>query len=367
MIWYGLFFLENINNNMKKISIRDIVSCLNGELMGSENLEITGFSGLELATEGDLSFLSSRKYETCLETTKALAVLVPRDFNPSARPVGECVKAFVRVDKPSRALNEVIKTFLLMSPFQEAQQIAKSAHVSEDAIIGAGVQIGHHTVVEEGAVIGEQTVIGSNCYIGRNVHIGRKTRIFTNVVLLDETCVGHHVIIQSGSVIGSDGFGYDSGETGHHKVPHIGKVVIEDDVEIGALVAIDRGRLNFTRIGKGTKIDNLVHVAHNVDIGEHSMLLAQSGIAGSASLGRCVIVAGQSGVVGHIHVGDHATIASRSGASKNVAPHQVISGFPGRDHAEQKKATALLHKLPEFFKKIHKMEQDVQNLVNEEK
>ena len=223
--------------------------------------------------------------------------------------------------------------------------------------MGDNVAIGPYVVIEPGATIGSGATIMAHCYIGYSAAVGGQSLLYPSVTIRELVQVGSRVIIHSGTVIGSDGFGFVPGRGGHTKIPQIGTVVIGDDVEIGANTAIDRATTGATTIGKGTKIDNLVHIAHNVHIGEHCFIAGQTGIAGSARIGNFVTFAGQSGAVGHITIGDGATIAGRAAVIGNVAPGETVSGYPARPHREAMKIEVLIRKLPEmyeWFKKASK-------------
>ena len=214
---------------------------------------------------------------------------------------------------------------------------------------------GPHAVIEAGVGIGDGTVIGANGFVGRSARLGKNCRIYPNVTLRERVELGDRVIIHSGTVIGSDGFGYETAGAQHVKIPQLGSVTLEDDVEIGSNACVDRGRFQNTRIGRGTKIDNLVQVAHNVIIGPDCLIVSQSGISGSTELGKNVVVAGQAGLVGHLTVGDGAVIGARAGVSKSVPAKTVVLGEPARPIGEQRRLFALIAKLPEMFKDLSEL------------
>jgi UDP-3-O-[3-hydroxymyristoyl] glucosamine N-acyltransferase len=226
------------------------------------------------------------------------------------------------------------------------------AIIADDVRLGTGAVVEAHAVVEDGAVIGKAVRIGANVFIGHHAKIGNMSHIYPNVVIREHVQIGQRVIIHSGTVIGSDGFGYEIIDGKHVKIPHVGSVLIEDDVEIGANTCVDRGRFKNTIIRKGTKIDNLVQIAHNVVIGENCVVVSQVGISGSTELGKNVVVAGQAGIVGHVSVGDEAVICARSGVSKTVPTKAVVLGEPAKPIQEQKKIFALIARLPEMFKDL---------------
>jgi UDP-3-O-[3-hydroxymyristoyl] glucosamine N-acyltransferase len=230
--------------------------------------------------------------------------------------------------------------------------ISTQAAIDPTVKLGAGVAIGPFAVIENGAVIGDGTVIYSGCFIGANSKVGKNSILYPNVVIREEITVGDRAIIHSGTVLGSDGYGFATIEGKHQKIPQIGRVVVEDDVEIGANVTVDRATTGETRIGAGTKIDNLVHIAHNVRIGRDCLIVAQVGISGSTTIGNRVTLAGQVGVVGHVHIGDGAIITAQSGIMNDVAPGEVLFGSPARLHREAMKLQAIFGKLPEIYSAI---------------
>ena len=238
-----------------------------------------------------------------------------------------------------------------------------TAVVAESAQLGEGVSIGAHCTIEEGVVIGPYTVVSSNCHIGYKTVIGADCRFYPLVSIREFTEIGNQVVIHNGTVVGSDGFGYAVQKDGSRtKIPQIGKVVIEDDVEIGANSAIDRARFGKTRIGRGTKIDNLVQVAHNVVIGEHSVLCGQAGISGSTKIGARVILAGQAGLAGHLEVGDGAIVGAQAGVMKDIPPKDFVIGSPAMTHLHAKKMIAGTIALPKLRDRVRQLEDQLAKL-----
>ena len=240
--------------------------------------------------------------------------------------------------------------------------IHPSAIISKDAQIAEGVAIGAYTVIEEGVIIGKDTIIYGHCYIGHHVKVGSKSLIYPHVSLREYVEIGNNVIINNGTVIGSDGFGYTTISAVHQRIPQIGIVVVEDDVDIGANVTIDRARFDKTVIGRGTKIDNLVHIAHNVITGENCLIVAQVGISGSTVLGKNVTLAGQAGLVGHITIGDNAIVGAQGGVTKSVAANTFVSGYPARPQKEAMKVNACVHNLPKLYEIIKELKQKILQL-----
>jgi UDP-3-O-[3-hydroxymyristoyl] glucosamine N-acyltransferase len=336
----------------------EIAEKLGGVLEGDGDVEITAVAGLGEAGPGDISFLANPKYAAHVATTKASAVIVPVDWERPAK----C--ALLRVANSDYVFAKAAELFFEAPP-TPAAGVHPTAVVAESAQLGDGVSIGPNCTVEDGVVIGANTVVSANCFIGYKSVIGSDTFLYPLVSLREFTEIGSRVIIHNGTVVGSDGFGYAVQEDGSRtKIPQIGKVVIEDDVEIGANVAIDRARFGKTRIGKGSKIDNLVQIAHNVVIGEHSVMCGQSGISGSTTIGSRVILAGQAGLAGHLHVGDGAIVGAQAGVMKDVDPKDFVIGSPAMPHLQFKKMVANTILLPKLKDKIKQLEDKLERLEN---
>ncbi|MDA8401338.1 MAG: UDP-3-O-(3-hydroxymyristoyl)glucosamine N-acyltransferase [Deltaproteobacteria bacterium] len=335
--------------------LKDLVSKLSLNTIGvfSESLSVSGIGSLQTAKENDVSFAAGHKYAKQLSETKACAVIMDYESLKSELPPN--IK-FVILDSKNPYLS-----------FAEATQIFKAASDEETGghedfeggyFIGKTSVKGKNTVIFPGVIIGEACSIGDNCRImsnavvGRNVTIGNKVIIYPNVTVYDNSKIGNGCIIHAGSVVGSDGFGFARGKAGYVKIIHSGYAELEDDVEIGANVTIDRGAVDFTRIGAGTKIDNLVQIAHNVIIGRNCVIAAQTGIAGSSEVGDNVTMGGQVGIAGHISIGNNVMIAAQSGVSGNVKDGEIISGSPAFSIKEWRNSVVLFKKLPELFKKI---------------
>ncbi len=325
-------------------------------LDGDGDIEIKAVAGLKEAGVGDISFLANPKYAAHVEETKASAVIVPADWDRSAK----C--ALLRIENSDQGFAEVAQLFHEPVPAGEPG-VHPSAVVAESAQLGEGVSIGAHCTIEEGVVIGANTVIQSNCVVGYKTVIGEDCHFYPLVSIREFSEIGDRVIIHNGTVIGSDGFGYAVQKDGSRtKIPQIGKVVIEDDVEIGANVAIDRARFGKTRIGKGTKIDNLVQIAHNVVVGEHSVMCGQAGISGSTTIGSRVILAGQAGLAGHLEVGDGAIVGAQAGVMKDVPAKDFVIGSPAMNHLQTKKLIANMVTLPKLKEKVKQLEDMVVRL-----
>ena len=330
---------------MKKLTLsaREIAEIVGGELHGSPDRVITSVSGVVDATPEQLSFVGQKRYEKQLETTKAKVLLVCRDLVNA--PCDE--RTLIVCDNVDYAFSQILARFAEEPPAWKIG-VHPSAVVDPSAKLGEGVSINANAVIEAGAEIGDGTVIGAGCYIGHDVKIGKKCLIYPNVTIMYRCIVGSLVVIHPGVVIGGDGFGFIPSAKGLVKVPQTGIVRIGDDVEIGANTTIDRARFGETLIKSNVKIDNQVMVAHNVEIGESSILVAQCGIAGSARLGRGVVLAAKSGVNGHITLGDGVKVAGTSGVVKSVPAGQVAMGTP----AETQREYMSRYMLPSKFEKL---------------
>jgi UDP-3-O-[3-hydroxymyristoyl] glucosamine N-acyltransferase len=318
-------------------------------------VDITRGSSLTEAEEGDIVFYDNPRYLRSLRETKASAALVPLDFAESVSTI------VLRVGKPSLAFTSILEKLSPPGP-SYASGIHPTAVIGDNVQIHPTASIQPQAVIEDGVKIGADSVIGALCFIGRNSRIGENTIIHPNVVLRENSIIGSRVIIHSGSVIGADGFGYTFVNGKHEKVPQLGHVQIDDDVEIGACTTIDRARFGRTWIQTGVKIDNLVQIAHNVVIGPHCVIASQTGISGSSRLGRYVTLAGQVGVVGHVEIGDEVVVAAKSGVSKNTPARQQLMGMFGIPIKEARELVAHYHRLPKTVAKLKAMEEEISAL-----
>ena len=352
-----------------KTSVADIARWIKGEVVGDGNALVTGCAGIKEAQKHDITFLADPKYGPLAEETLAAAIIVDRQASlpVPARPAGGRQaglpgKTFIRVDDPSLAFNEVMRRLLPDPSRFFPKGIHPTALIAKDALLGTGVAIGPYTVVEGKASIGEGTIVHGHCFIGRGTSVGARCLLYSGVVLREEITVGNRVIIQSGAVIGSDGYGYATVAGRHVKLPQIGTVVIGDDVAIGANVTVDRARFDKTVIGEGTKIDNLVHIAHNVTIGKHCLIVAQSGVSGSTRIGNYVILAGQSGIVGHLTIGDGAIVTAQSGVSKDIGAGETVFGSPAQPIKNAFRANAHIQRLDQYVAMIKDLKERVAEL-----
>ncbi len=334
------------------MKLKDIAAMLGGETRGDPEGEIRGAAGIHEVKEGEMTFLSDNRLAKECARSRASAVIV-RDFIP------DLDKPQIAVKNPQYAFAKLLEYFYVKTV--EPAGISSLAFVSQVAVIAEGVSIYPFAYVADGARIGAGTVIYPGVFVGNNSVIGARCVLYPNVTVREKVTLGNGVIIHSGSVIGSDGFRYVFEGGRHHKIPQVGGVIIGDDVEIGANVAIDRAMTGNTVIGKGTKIDNLVQIAHNVTIGENAVIVAQAGIAGSSRIGAFVTLAGQVGIADHVKIEDGSMIGAQSGVMGDL-PKGIYSGYPAIPHRDWLRSSAIFKKLPEFGKKIRELEEKIENL-----
>ena len=339
-----------------KISLRAAADFVGGVVIGNPEIELSGLAKIEDAKEGDLTFLYLPAYQKFLDTTKASAVLISPNFEKSRADI-----SYIEVKNPAAAVQKIIISFL--KPKINLSGVDPTASVHLSVKLGKNIAIGKNVVIEEGCSIGDDTVIYHNTVILENVKIGSNCLIYPNVSIRENCVLGNNVIIHSNTCIGSDGFGYIPDEKGvYQKVPQIGNVVLEDDVELGSNVSIDRAALGSTTIKKGVKIDNLVQIAHNVSIGENTAIAAQSGVAGSTKIGKHCILAGQVGIVGHIELADQVIVGAQSGVSKSISKPGKYRGSPADDMGKMLKIEAHIRNLPNYAEKIKKLEEKIASL-----
>jgi UDP-3-O-[3-hydroxymyristoyl] glucosamine N-acyltransferase len=330
----------------------EIAAAVGGTLTGNGSVTVTAIAPLDRAGPNDLSFLAGAKYAPAFEQSAAGIVLTTPEL---ADAVGPCT-ARVIIAKPHDALLSLIPKFY-RAPSREAG-VHATAIVAPSATIGAGVRIEPYVVIGDDAVIGDRAWIGAHSVIGDGVQLGTDVRLKQHVTLYSGVVLGDRITVHSGSRIGSDGFGYVYGNGAHNKVPHVGRCLVGNDVEIGANAAIDRGSIDDTVIGAGTKIDNLVHIGHNVRVGRLCLLMAQVGIAGSSRIEDGAILAGQVGVSGHLTIGAQARLAAQAGVISDVPAGETWSGYPARPHREALRATAALFKLSGMMKRLERLLKD---------
>ena len=347
---------------MTTLTVGELVQSHHGELLaGSSETPLRGVASLAEADEGDLSFFGNPKYLAVLRRSRASAVLVPKGFVPPARDDARPACAWIAVENPSLVFARLVERFA-PPPVVETPGIAPTALLGRDVRVGAGVSVGPYAVIEDGVEIGDRARIGAHTFVGAGSVIGADSRIYPHVTIREHSRLGQRVILHSGTVIGGDGFGFETQDGRHVKIPQTGFVQIDDDVEIGANSTVDRARFGRTHIGEGTKIDNLVQIAHNVVIGPHCILVAQAGVSGSTRLGRYVTLAGQAGIVGHIEIGDQAIVAAKAGVSKDVPAKTVVFGYPAEPLDEAKQSIAYIRRLPKLVERVKRLEAELAEL-----
>ena len=337
----------------------ELAALLGGKVEGDPDVLITGVGTLEDAQPGQVSFLGNLKYLPQLKSTRASAVLInPATERPSQRN-------YILVANPSLAFARLIELVAVPAPKAEPG-IHPAAVVHPEAAVDPTASVGALSVVMPGARIGARSVIGAQCYIGHEAAIGENCHLYPQVVVRERVSIGNRVILHSGVVIGADGFGFEPGAGGLQKIPQVGSVRIDDDVEIGANATIDRGRLGDTHICRGGKIDNLVQIAHNVVIDEDTAIAAQTGISGSTRIGKHVMIGGQVGFSGHTTVGDGAMVAAQSGVHTDIPAGEQFFGYPAQPAAKARRAYANVQRIPYLQKRLKELEEALKRLKKRE-
>jgi UDP-3-O-[3-hydroxymyristoyl] glucosamine N-acyltransferase len=334
-------------------SLKELAELVGAEVAGDGSVLISGVAGIEAAGAGQISFIANPKYLSKGAATGASAIICSPEVAIAGKPL-------LKIANPYLAYAKIVRLF-----HPRPQQ---SGVIDERAIVGTGVRLGRKVtlypfvVIGDGCVLEDGVTIYPHCFLGNNVTVGEQTLIYPNVTVRERCIIGKRVIIHPGTVIGSDGFGFAKDGAEYYKIPQVGIVQIDDDVEIGAGNTIDRAALGRTWLQRGVKTDNLVHIAHNVTVGEDSILVAQVGVSGSTSIGKRVTLAGQVGVVGHITIGDDAIAGAKTGISGNVPAGQVVSGYPHMPHRDWLKSSRIITKLPEMRMTIKNLEDKVERL-----
>ena len=341
---------------MQERTLGELAEYVGGRVYGNPNVIIRSAATLGRANEGDISFLTNRKYEKQLRSTKASAVIVGKDVPTVSTPL-------LIAEDPYYAFMQIM-VLLHGHRKHKKQGISQKASISDSAKIGVDCHIHDFAVVEDDARIMDGCVIYSGAYIGQDVQIGSDSIVYPNVTIYGGCKIGNRVVINSNTTIGQDGFGYATHKGVHHKIPQTGSVVIEDDVEIGACCGIEGGTLSDTVIGQGTKIGDLVTVGHGTRIGPHCLLVAQVGIAGSTTIGHHCTIGGQSGIVGHINIGNNVTIAAQAGVINNVPDNKVILGAPAVEANMGRRAYSMIQYLPEMRQNIRDLQTQIKQITS---
>lgn len=327
-------------------TLKELAELIGGEIVGDPLVLIKGVAPLDEAQEGDITFFANSKLATSLKKTRASAVIIDYDTPGNGKPI-------IRIDNPYAAFSKIME--LWVKTKSQSPGIHPTAVLGEQVSLGSSVSVGAYVVIEDRVKIDDDTTIKPHTFIGDNSRIGKNCYIHPRVTISEKVELGDNVIVHSGTVLGSDGFGFAGDNGTHRKIPQIGKVVIGNNVEIGANVTIDRATFGKTWVKDGTKIDNLVQIAHNVEIGKNCIIVGQVGICGSVKIGDGVILAGQVGVVGHLTIGDGVKVAAKSVVTKSVPAGKFVSGYPARDHNEEKRIKASITRLPSLVKAVQEL------------
>ena len=336
-----------------EVTVQQLAQLVSGTVEGNESLRLKGISAFDAAEPDDITFANAPEYLDKIDDTRASCVIVPQ-----TAPRSE--KVLLRVNDPYLALAKISGFF--HGGRRVPPGISPSAHIGSDFTCGKDISVLPGVVVGNGVTLGDNVVLYGNVVVGDGVHLGDDTVVYPNVSILENCRIGKRVVIHAGSVIGSDGFGFAGDGNKYHKIPQVGIVQVDDDVEIGACNAIDRATFGRTWIKRGVKTDNLVHIAHNVVVGEDTVLVAQVGIAGSVTVGHHCIIAGQAGVGQHLSIGNRATIGPQAGITRSVPAGQIVSGTPGIPHRLWLKVSNIISKLPEMKKHLKSMEKRIADL-----
>ncbi len=342
----------------KKISLRELAELTESEWVGDPDFQVSGVADLQNAGSHEVAFLENPRYERLHSNSRAGVILMQPSIEKREN------RNYLLQETPSLAFQKVIEHFIA-APQSGFSGIHPSAVIHETVKLGDSVTVGPHAVIDRNAEIGDSTHIGAGVSIGAEVEIGSNCFLHPKVVIREACTIGKRVVLQPGAVIGSCGFGYYTDSKGvHHPLKQLGRVILEDDVEVGANTTIDRARFGVTRVQRGTKIDNLVQIAHQVDLGEHNLIVSQVGISGSTTTGRSVIMGGQVGVVGHIAITDGVILAARAGVSKPIKVPGIYSGAPAEPIKKAHEMLAQLRSMSRYIKKIKALEKKYPDLLD---
>jgi len=343
-----------------KLTARQINDILNGTIVGNPAVEVNSFSRIEEGKPGSLTFLANQKYELYIYNTQADIVLVNDDFVPTAPIRSTLIKV----------PNAYIALATLLNLMEQSK--TKKNGIDSTAFIASSSTIGENCYIGNMVYIGENTVIGANCliyphaFIGDHVMIGNDTIVYPHATIFDDSIIGKNCILQAGTIIGSDGFGFAPEGEVYMKIPQLGNVILEDGVEVGANTTIDRAVIGSTIIRQGVKLDNLIQIAHNVEVGKHTVMAAQTGIAGSTKVGSHCMIGGQVGVAGHLKIGDHVNLGAQTGVMRNVEKPGAYVGYPSQNARDFFRDIIYIKKLPEIIQTIQQLQKEVDQLKKEE-
>ena len=339
-----------------EFSAKQIAEYVQGTIVGNENATVHTFAKIEEGIPGALSFLANPKYTHYIYTTRSSIVLVNKDFEPEQ----EVSTTLIKVEDAYESLARLMTLYEMHQPKKTG--ISSLASIAETAKIGKDVYIGPYVCIEEGAEIGDLCYIHPHVTVGSNAKIGTDTILYPHVTIYHDCRIGNHCILHAGAVIGADGFGFAPSPEGYEKIPQIGITILEDNIEVGANTCIDRATMGATIIHKGVKLDNLIQLAHNVEVGSHTVIASQGGIAGSAKIGEWCMFGGQVGVAGHIKIGDHVNVGAQSGIPGNVKSHTTLMGYPAIDPKQFARSAAIYKKLPDMYTELGRLQKEIEEL-----
>ena len=339
-----------------EFTAKQIAAYVGGEIIGDENVTVCTFAKIEEGVKGALSFLANPKYASYIYDTQSSIVLVNNDFVPE-RPIRATL---IKTANAYESLAKLMTLYESVKPKKTG--ISPMASVAASATIGENVYIGPFVSIGEKAIIGNNTIIEANTSVGDNATVGSDCILYNHVTIYHDCKVGNRCILHAGSVVGADGFGFAPGANGYEKIPQIGIAILEDDVEIGANTCIDRATMGATIIKRGVKLDNMVQIAHNVIVDEHTVMAAQCGVAGSTKIGSWCMVGGQAGISGHIKIGNQVKVGGHSGVTNSVQDGKAVMGYPSFEHTQFARATVIFKKLPEMYREMDALKKEIESL-----
>lgn len=337
-----------------KFTATQIASILEGDIIGNPDVEVSKLSKIEEGAEGSLTFLANPKYKSYIYSTKASITIVNKTFEPES----SLTTTLIKVDDAYKSFSKLLEYYNQIK--MNKSGIEQPSFISESAILGENIYIGAFTYIGENVKIGDNVKIYPNCYIGDNVSISENSILFAGAKVYSDCIIGANCVLNSGVIIGADGFGFTPNENGEYiKVPQTGNVVLEDFVDIGAATTIDRATLGSTIIRRGVKLDNQIQIAHNVEIGENTVIAAQTGVAGSAKIGKNCQIGGQVGIAGHISIGNNVKVQAQSGIGRNVKDYEVLQGSPAFSYGDFNKSYVYFKNLPKIMKEFNEIDKKV--------
>ncbi len=333
-----------------------IAGILEGEVEGNPEIAVHKLAKIEEGEKGSLTFLANPKYTPFIYTTKASITIVNKDFTPEQH----LATTLIKVEDAYESFSKLLEYYDQVKNTKTG--IENPVFIAESATYGEGLYLGAFAYVSENVVMGKNVKIYPNAYVGDNVQLGDNVIIFSGAKVYSETIVGHNCVIQSGAIIGADGFGFAPNKNGtFNKIPQTGNVILEDDVDVGAGTTIDRATMGSTILRKGVKLDNQIQIAHNVEIGEHTVIAAQTGVAGSTKIGRHCMIGGQVGIVGHITIGDNVRIQAQSGIGRNIKDNEILQGSPALNYGDYNKSYVHFKNLPKIVNQLHDLDKKIKS------